>query len=169
MNWVNSISIAVIFSMLIACNSTEEYKQQFLQQSSNEWTPYFSEIAITVPDMTDHVFLISHSTTCTPCLNELSWWNREGTKIKNLGITLIVLERHKSVFKDFLEANNLDIPAYRDSSSVIFKHKLIPLPPIKLYFNNAAEIVAIENIGTNGNLATFMDKIEESRAAINER
>lgn len=167
MNWKNSIVIAAVL-FLFSCNAEKDYKQEFFKNTSDEWSAYLNEIGVTATDLRDHVFSIVHSTNCSACLSELSWWNREGVKLKNVELSLIVLEKHKSVFDNFLEANNLTIPAYRDSASLIFKHELIPFPLIKIYFNETAKIEAVESIGTNGKLSEFISTIEQSRDGRNE-
>lgn len=134
-----------------------------MQKSSEQWETYLHDIGIKESDLSRHVYLISHASICSPCKSELTWWNKAGTKIDSLRITLILLETYKSSFNSFLKVNNFTLPAFRDSAGIIFKHELIPYPPVKIYFNKDSKIAAIEHIGTNGHLTEFIKLIKADK------
>ncbi len=156
-------SLYLLFIVLLfwGCNGSESLNNDFFEKAPSQWADYLKELHIANPDLKHRVLLISHTTTCSPCLNELSWWNREHENFDDFGITLIVLEKYESSFHAFLKVNNFTLPATRDSAGIIFEHELIGYPPVKIYFNKKSQITAIEKIGTNGNLNAFLAVIQK--------
>lgn len=161
--WKNSFLLCFISFLFVACNTSEKSQKIFFKKSSKQWKNYLKEIGVEQFDMSNHVFLITYSTACAPCINEIKWWNQAGPKINNLKITLIILEPYQSSFNSFLRVNDFTLPAFRDSAGIIFEHKLIPYPPVKVYFNKKGKITAIERIGTNGHLTAFVKLIKADR------
>lgn len=156
----NTIVIAIVLCAFAACSKSSDRYKDFFHKSKAEWVTYMNQIGIVNPDLSRHVILVSHSTACSDCLEELMWWNTAGKQMEEFDITLIVLEKYKTSFDVFLKTNNINLSVYRDSAGLIFKRKLIPYPPVKFYFDQDSKIAAIEQIGTNGHLTAFVKQIK---------
>jgi len=161
MSWSNKRYLVLVLFILWQCGTPKKPNEEFLNRSPKIWTTYLHEIGVKDPDLSNHVFLISYATACLPCLKEVVWWNKNSTKKDNLGISIIIIEKYNSTFKRFLASNDIGIPAYRDSVGLILKYQLIPYPPVKLFFDEKNNIKVIARMGTNGNIAAFVEKIKD--------
>lgn len=161
MNLKNSFYLVLVIFFISHCESSKNTKDKYLQKSIKDWTPYLKKMGLDSFDDNRHVLLIMSTTVCEPCVKELEWWNNEGIKIKNLNISSIIIEKYESSFKTYLVSKNFKMPVYQDSVALIFEDELIPYTPVKVYFNKKQEVAAIENMGTNGRLSSFVSKIQK--------
>lgn len=100
-------------------------------------------------------------TACSPCIKELKWWQKNADKFDNTNISLIIIEKYEKTCQAFLNKQQVSLTTYRDSTASVLAEDLVPTTPVKVYFNSDAKITAIDNMGTEGNLKVFTDRIEE--------
>lgn len=162
MNCLKKFRIFWVFLFLIiGCSNkkTENYSKYL--NKADEWSLYAEEINIEQDAFKNSVFLILQSTECVPCLNELAWWNEQASEFKNINTRLIIIEKYSSTFDIFLDQNQINLKAYRDSIGIVLKKNLIPTTPLKVFFDEDSKIKAIEKIGSNGNLSRFLQVIKQ--------
>lgn len=164
MSLKRSVSQSIILLIIItACSSTQEhsFEASYYEKSEQKWLSTISKLGYDGTNLQNHVLLAIHATECAPCLQELAWWNSQGKDQIEAEVSLLVIERHESVFNSFLKAEQITLPAFQDSSASLFKQKLIPTTPVKLYFNKAGHISAMDYMGTGGDIQAFLKKIED--------
>ncbi|NGP90085.1 hypothetical protein [Fodinibius halophilus] len=150
---ISLLSICFIYS----CNTDKEtIDNKFYDTKSQTWKNYLTSIGMDA-NLNGAVFLFVQSSSCAPCLKELRWWDDNFNKGN---VYLIVIEQFASTYNSFLRINDLSLAAHQDSTALAFEKELIPFVPVKLYFNNKAQVVSIERIGSEGNLSSFLKKVD---------
>jgi len=109
-------------------------------------------------DLSNLVLLVIPTTNCTPCLKELNWWNTKGKEFTHRRIDVVVLAKYTVTFHAFVKKYLGNLTAFRDSSFLIIQKQLIPVPPVKIYFNGESKLADIQKIGAHGKLYTFVKK-----------
>lgn len=127
-------------------------------KTENDWITYLSELKYNVTSLQNHVILVMYPTGCSSCTSELKWWNTVGNKELDAKIIVVVIERHESAFNSFVEIHELSIPAFRDENALAIESELVPMTPIKIYFDKDGKIIRQMSMGT-GNLSNFLQEI----------
>lgn len=130
-------------------------------KTEHEWLSVMAGLGYQGTEVRHHVLLVVHATECAPCLRELAWWTTRGKEKTGADVSLVVIEKHKTVFNAFVEAKDIEIPVFWDSSATMFEQELIPTTPVKLYFNEQGHILSIDHMGANGDIRPFLKKIKE--------
>jgi hypothetical protein len=151
------IKIATLL-LLVSCSGDRIFDKQYYSKDLNIWEEYFSDVGLNDHNLKNQVLFVVNSTICSPCENELKFWDDMHPDLEN-SLNLIVVEKYPAVYKSFVSRLNLQIPAIQDSSALIFERDLIPVTPVKLYFNENSEIEMIYPVGTNGRLEHFLERI----------
>lgn len=157
---------AVLLILFVSCSSSDKsdsFDDSYYQKTEKEWLTSLPAIEEETSELRNHVLLILHTTECSPCLQELAWWNTRGRKEVKADISLLVIERYERVFNSFLKAENISLPAFRDSAAQALKQDLVPTTPVKLYFDDRGEISAIDYMGTKGDVQKFVRQIASSK------
>ncbi|HKK61644.1 MAG TPA: hypothetical protein VJ951_03735, partial [Bacteroidales bacterium] len=106
------------------------------------------------------VLLVSSSSQCGSCMRELEYWNNTSiNKEINEDILLIVVEKYRSRYKNFISNNDLSIPSLQDSSAKLLKYGFAPSGPIKIYFNENGEITRVHPLGGDSSLPVFKSEL----------
>lgn len=135
------------------------YNQKYYDIPKKAWKNYLQTIGDKHPDLHNLILIVVGSNDCPPCLKELSWWNNHARDFKQTQVKVIVMEKYHTTFRAFVNQQELTLPVYQDSASLIVEKQLVPVTPIKLYFNDRAKLVEINKVGANGNLAGFVKEI----------
>jgi hypothetical protein len=155
-----STLLIILLSVLGCQKSEKDTGNKYLQKDANEWKNYLEEIGVE-NDLYRQVFLIIQTVECAPCLQELEWWNNEGNRIQDLGLNVIIIEKYRSSIETFTSTRGLIIPVYQDSSGQIFDRELIPYTPIKVFFDESSNLLAMEKMGAGGRLNEFVKIISD--------
>ncbi|HMB96955.1 MAG TPA: hypothetical protein VKM36_00615 [Balneolaceae bacterium] len=164
MNW--SKIKGLLFFLVIAAIQTGCQKNEHEHvsvDSSNYlgteelWLKTLHTIGVEKNELANSVLLITGSTHCPDCLQELAFWTDYYKKSKNeIDLSLIVIERYEERYRNFLNRNNIDIPAFRDSTASITENDLIPSVPVKIHFDKNGNIKRIHSIGSDPALEDFL-------------
>ena len=162
------ISLCLFCLLLGACNSEENKStSKSFESTGQDWQRYMNEIGIADATLSNTVFLMMRSTACSPCINELAWWNKNNSKLGDIKVKLIVLEKYKKPDQVFLDRQNVSIPSHRDSNFYSLTEQLIPTTPFKVFIDEDGKVSELEHIGANGNLKAFVEKI--TKAEVEEK
>lgn len=158
-----------VFFLSTNCNKTEEKEnyQQYLEITEQQWTAALKNLGFEHDDLSNTVLLVTGSTHCSDCLEELSFWNDLFTKENNsFNLYLVVIERYESRYINFLERNNLDIRSFQDQSASIPQSQLIPFIPVKMYFDRVGNIRRLHSIGSDDSLNDFLSEFTSTETSI---
>ena len=146
------------FLLFVSCSEDRLFDEHYYSKDVGVWQEYFSGLGLEDKQLKNRVLFVVNSTICSPCENELKYWDDMHPDIEN-SLNLIVVEKYHAVYKSFISRLNLQMHATQDSSALIFERDLIPITPLKLYFNKNSEIEMIYPVGTNGRLDYFLERI----------
>lgn len=166
MNWLKMKSKAILLLQItvlvqIGCQN-DGHKHEAVDSSNylgteELWLKTLHTIGVEKNELANSVLLITGSTHCPDCLQELAFWTDYYKKSKNeIDLSLIVIERYEERYRNFLNRNNIDIPAFRDSTASITENDLIPSVPVKIHFDNNGYIKRIHSIGSDPALEDFL-------------
>ncbi|HLR77119.1 MAG TPA: hypothetical protein VK106_05625 [Balneolaceae bacterium] len=162
MKYKKAISILLLFLFMAGCGPEKrKFDNKFYKTEALQWEQYLKDIGIKNPNLTNSVYLFVHTSSCVPCLKELTWWNNHANDFQNINVKLIVIEQFKNTFEAFLKTNNITLKAHQDTKAWALENELIPYPPVKIFFHEESKIAVIEEVGTGGNLGTFLAKIQK--------
>lgn len=158
--------VAVVFALSCGDRNSKAYEREglvkFLKTPESKWVSELQKTGFgNEKNLKNTVLLVTHSTHCPNCLNELSIWNdiyqRQDRSFK---IMLIVIEQHASRYQNFLERNNLSIQSYQDSTASLIKNEFIPYTPVKLYFDPSGSARRMHLIGADQAFNYFLEEIQ---------
>ena len=92
------------------------------------------------------LFLFTSVNECTPCKEELYYWNNKENN--DFDLVLIVTERYKSNYESFIKNNDISIKSYLDQDNLFRKRELIPLVPYKVLMDEG-QILKLGELGYN--------------------
>lgn len=163
MNSSKRNSIILGLSLLVislSCSSDNEQKFEdiYYENSEQQWMQALTALGFETDNFRNQVLLVVPTTACAPCLRELTWWNTEGKE--RVSASLVLLARYKPAFDAFVETQQITLPAYRDSSAILFERELIPTAPVKLYFDEEGKVSVMDYVGSGGDLEYFLEASE---------
>lgn len=70
----------ILVTVALSCDSDneQEFEAAYYENSEQQWVQTLSELGFEEDTLQHHVLLVVQTTSCTPCLQELDWWNTEG-------------------------------------------------------------------------------------------
>ena len=165
---INYLPVIVLLLLFISCRDNDEtfvekkennVESKFYHSGNNksksDWISALRGLGYE-GELKNLILLVSSSSQCGNCLRELEYWNN--TSI-NEDILLIVVEKYRSRYENFISNNNLSFSSLRDSSAILLKIGLAPSGPIKIYFNENGEITRIHPLGGDSSLPEFKSEL----------
>lgn len=141
----------------------------FLETPTYKWENTLRELGYDLNNNTESVVLVTGSSHCSSCLEELKFWNREIVNQEISEIVLVVVEKFEERYSNFLNQNNLKITSVRDGNGKLFSEDLIPLLPVKVLISEDGNIERIHSIGGDKFLANFLKDIGDIEVEIQRR
>jgi hypothetical protein len=105
------------------------------------------------------ILIIANSAACGPCINEIQYWDLVQDDV-DTDIFLILVDKYSGSYRSFLSNLNIQLPAFQDSSALIFEYELIPPPPVKIFFNAEGDVEMIYPVGVGGHKEHFLRRVE---------
>jgi len=154
----NSALAILPFLVLLGCTPERPFEDSFYQKTASEWKAYVAEIGMEKESLSNRVLIIANTTACQPCLNEIAYWDLVNDEIE-AKVSLILVEKHTINYDSFLAKMNIKLPAFQDSTSLIFEYDLIPYPPVKVYFDETETVQMIYPVGADGKREQFLNRM----------
>lgn len=158
----NSTYLVVIIFLCLSCGSkSDSISTIYYKKNVNDWSTYFRNLGAERVQLKNTIFLVLKGSECRSSIAELHWWNNYKRQNSRLNIKLVILERYATSFRAFLDYEDIEIPAIRDSSSILFDLNLLPRTPMKVYINEKGQVQFIESIGDdiNPNQDSFIQRL----------
>lgn len=157
--WIKIIIIPLC--LLAACSKGREFDDTYYaKEKSALWMEYVNTIGLPVESLAGKVLIVTNSAACGPCINEIQFWDLAQDDL-NTDIFLILVDKYSGSFQSFLSNLEVQLPAYQDSTALIFEHDLIPPPPVKIFFNSKGDVEMIYPAGAGGSKEYFLEQIKE--------
>ena len=153
-----SISVTIIL-FLVQCEN-RDYHKKYYNNDHKVWSEYLKAIGVAETNLDDTILLVINSSMCSPCERELQYWHKFQNN-SDKAIKVIVVEKYLSAFRYIVSKYDNQFDAYQDSTAHIFKHDLIPVTPIKLYFDENSNVEMIYPMGTGGKLNHFVENLSK--------
>ena len=156
-----SKSFLLLLLIAVGCNNETGNTKNYEKVPASLWEKYLDKINSEEDNRGNSVYLFLTSTECPPCLQELKWWNKNAKEVEGVDVKLVLIERHTSTFNAFVKTKNINLPTYQDRNGLAVKNDLIPVTPYKVFLAGSSEVKALEPIGSNGKLSSFLDKVKK--------
>lgn len=150
----HNLLIWILFCFIFSCQA--KINTGYYQNTSDDWKVYLSEISNEKNiSLENTVLLVLKSSECSPAKTELKRWDNFASESNEVNVKLVILERYERTSKVFIENENISLPFYRDSTALLFKQKLLPTTPMKVYINKEGKVEKIAALNSRGDLESF--------------
>lgn len=151
-----SSAVALLF---LSCAGHREFDDRYYETSQSNWIEYIDNLKLDKNQLKDGVFLFVNSSNCSPCENELLFWNDLQQTVDN-PVKLIVVEKYPAAYSSFLSRLDIELRSAQDSTSYLSEHDLVPMVPVKVLFNEKSEVELMYPMGSGGKLDRFLSYLD---------
>lgn len=143
----NNCLIAVAMTLCMSCVNNSD--SIYYEKSIKDWKVYTKALGTDHLLLENTILLVLKGSECSPSIAELHWWDNFRLQNSELNVQLVILEKYATSFQAFLDYEEIQIPALRDSSGILFDHDLLPGTPMKLFIDKKGKVKKIAPIGAN--------------------
>lgn len=151
----NNLILVCLFVLISGCDS--DSNKLYLNKTEADWRAYLSEISNKQEQsLKNTVLLVLKSSECSPALNELKNWNELDKNNSEVNVKLVILERYATTAKVLLEQEDINLPTYQDSTTLVLKKKLLPATPMKVFIDEQGKVKRLAAINSRTKAEDFL-------------
>lgn len=161
LRWSKIILVVVLF--FASCNKKHTFDEKFFSvENKSSWDEYAEKLGVGGNKIKGSVFIFANSAACSPCINEIKTWDsiRDDDEFD---VFLVIVDKYRANYQSFLSKLDVQLPAFQDSTGLIFEKDLIPFPPVNIFFDKQGDIKMIHPVGAGGELDYFLNQIKKTQ------